>query len=142
MSKMLASSAIPSEPAIAKPSPCTAKLVAALRLFLVALLIGIAVLSPASLRAQSDNSSIAGVITDPSGATVGAAAVTVISEQTGAEHKTVSNKSGFYTIAGLAPGKYTVKVVAPGFDAITQHQQQPRPRDPSDSQHRARRRQR
>ncbi|NYF89255.1 carboxypeptidase regulatory-like domain-containing protein [Tunturiibacter empetritectus] len=89
------------------------------RLLFIALLIGIAAISSATLLAQSDNSSIAGVITDPSGAAVGAAAITVISEQTGAEHQTISNKSGFYTIAGLAPGKYTVKVVSPGFDTVT-----------------------
>lgn len=89
------------------------------RLLFLALMIGLAAITPATLLAQSDNSSIAGVITDPSGAEVGGAAITVTSEQTGAEHQTISNKSGFYTIAGLAPGKYTVKVVAPGFEAIT-----------------------
>ena len=31
----------------------------------------------------------------------------------------MSNRSGFYTIAGLAPGKYTVSVTAPGFSKVT-----------------------
>jgi len=74
---------------------------------------------PVALMAQSDNSSITGTITDPSGAVVDRAEITVISELTGAEHKTISNRSGFYTIAGLAPGKYTVKVVAPNFHTAT-----------------------
>jgi hypothetical protein len=89
------------------------------RLLLIVLLAGLPATTPATLLAQSDNSSIAGVITDPSGAVVGAASITVTSEQTGAERRTASNKSGFYTIAGLAPGKYTVRVVAPGFDMVT-----------------------
>jgi len=89
------------------------------RLLLLLVLVVMVAITPATLLAQSDNSSIAGVITDPSGAEVGGAAITVTSEQTGAEHLTMSNKSGFYTIAGLAPGKYTVKVVAPGFETIT-----------------------
>ncbi len=74
---------------------------------------------PVALMAQSDNSSITGTITDSSGAVVERAEITVISELTGAEHKTISNRSGFYTIAGLAPGKYTVKVVAPSFHMVT-----------------------
>ena len=61
---------------------------------LLALLICLATVGPAGLLAQSDNSSIAGTITDPSGAVVGQASITVTSEVTGAEHKTVSNKIG------------------------------------------------
>ncbi|WP_254063516.1 TonB-dependent receptor [Granulicella sp. S190] len=83
------------------------------------LLVSFATVSPSSLLAQSDNSAIAGTITDSSGAEVGQAEITVISEQTRAEHKTVSNRSGFYTIASLAPGKYTVRVVATGFSTVT-----------------------
>jgi hypothetical protein len=75
--------------------------------------------SPNTLQAQSDNSSIAGTITDPSGAVVGNASIVVTSELTGVEHKTESNRSGFYTIAGLAPGKYTVTVTAPAFKTVT-----------------------
>jgi hypothetical protein len=88
-------------------------------LMLVFLLVGMAIERPATLLAQSDNSSIAGTITDPSGAVVSGASITVISELTSAEHKTVSNRSGYYTIAGLAPGKYTVRVSAAGFSTVS-----------------------
>lgn len=74
---------------------------------------------PVAVLAQSDNSSIAGTITDSSGAVIAGAKISVISELTGAEHKTVSNASGFYTIAGLAPGKYTVIVTSAGFGKVT-----------------------
>lgn len=86
---------------------------------LLLLFVCAAVTRPALFMGQSDNSSIAGVITDPSGALVSNASVTVISEQTSVEHQTVSNGSGYYTIAGLAPGKYTVKVTASGFKDAT-----------------------
>jgi hypothetical protein len=88
-------------------------------LLLLLLLTGMVIARPVALIAQSDNSSITGTITDPSGAVVDRAEITVISELTGAEHKTISNRSGFYTIAGLAPGKYTIKVVAPSFHMVT-----------------------
>jgi hypothetical protein len=88
-------------------------------LVLILLLAGMGIARPVTLMAQSDNSSIAGVITDPSGALVDHATITVTSELTGAEHKALSNHSGFYTIAGLAPGKYTVTVVARGFRTVT-----------------------
>ena len=88
-------------------------------LLLMLLLAGMVAAHPLVLLAQSDNSSIAGTITDPSGAEIGHAAIIVTSELTGATHKTVSSTSGFYTIAGLAPGKYTVAVTAPGFRTVT-----------------------
>jgi hypothetical protein len=74
---------------------------------------------PVEVQAQSDNSSIVGTITDPSGALVASASLTITSEVTGVEHKTVTNRSGFYTIAGLAPGKYTVTVNSVGFNPET-----------------------
>jgi len=73
---------------------------------------------PIALRAQSDLSSISGTITDTSGAVVANAAVTLTSEATSAEHKTVTNQSGFYTVPGLSPGKYTLTVEAPGFEKL------------------------
>jgi hypothetical protein len=75
-------------------------------------------LSPRTLYAQSDNSSVVGTITDPSGALVGNATVTLISEATGAVHKTVTNSRGLYTIPSLAPGRYTITVDAPGFERL------------------------
>jgi hypothetical protein len=106
------------KPVLARPTRAAASFSRA-HLLLMLLLAGMVTAHPTALLAQSDNSSIAGMITDPSGAVVGEAEITVTSELTGAEHKTVSNRSGFYTIAGLAPGKYTVTVTAPGFSKVT-----------------------
>jgi len=83
------------------------------------LAIGTLISNPAALLAQSDNSSIAGTITDSTGAVIAGASITIMSELTKADRTTVSNQSGFYTVAGLAPGKYTITVSAAGFGTVT-----------------------
>ena len=65
--------------------------------------------------AQSDNSSISGVVKDPSGAVVANAKVTLKNESTAFERQATSNSGGFYTVTNIAPGYYTVTVEAPGF---------------------------
>ncbi len=61
---------------------------------------------------------VRGEVTDPSGATVAGATVLV----TGPDGKSINfatNKDGVYEATGLAPGAYTVKVVAEGFGLFT-----------------------
>jgi len=82
---------------------------------LLLLLVG---LLPVKLPAQSDLSSISGTVTDPSGAVVGDAIITLTSQSTGAIHKALTNRTGFYVIPGLAPGKYMIAVEAPGFEKL------------------------
>jgi len=69
--------------------------------------------------AQSDNSSISGIIKDPSGAAVANAKVAVINESTNFERLVTTNESGFYTATNISPGYYTVKVEAAGFKTAT-----------------------
>ncbi len=69
--------------------------------------------------AQSDNSSISGIVKDPSGAAVANAKVAVVNESTNFERLVTTNESGFYTATNIAPGYYTVKVEAPGFKTAT-----------------------
>jgi hypothetical protein len=59
-----------------------------------------------------------GQVTDPSGSTVGGAAV-LLTAPNGNSVDSVTNKDGFYEVTGLAPGTYTVKVVAEGFGLFT-----------------------
>ena len=82
------------------------------------LLPALTLVSPQPLRAQSDLSSIAGNISDASGALIPGAQVTVTDEATGAVHQAQTNGAGFYSIPGLAPGRYTVTVVATGFSKL------------------------
>ena len=81
--------------------------------------VSVGLLAPVPLVAQSDNSAITGTVTDPTGAVVRNANVTVTSEVTGADRRTVTNGSGLYSINGLAPGKYTVTITAAGFSTKT-----------------------
>lgn len=71
------------------------------------------------LLAQSDNSSISGVVKDPSGAVVSNAKVTLRNEDTSFERTTTTNDSGFYTVTNIAPGYYSVSVEATGFKKST-----------------------
>ena len=75
-------------------------------------------LAPLAATAQSDLGSISGTITDTSGALVGNASVKITSEGTGAVRTVRTNKSGFYTVPALAPGKYTITVEAAGFEKL------------------------
>jgi Carboxypeptidase regulatory-like domain len=77
---------------------------------------------PASLLAQIGKSGITGIITDPSGAVVPAATVTVENEASGVKWSTISTAAGLYIIRGLPPGSYTVTVDAHGFkEAVIAH---------------------
>jgi hypothetical protein len=69
--------------------------------------------------AQSDSSSISGVVKDSSGAVVANAKVNVRNEDTSFDRSATTNSSGFYTATNLAPGYYTVTVEAAGFKKST-----------------------
>ncbi|MBC7928359.1 MAG: TonB-dependent receptor, partial [Bryobacteraceae bacterium] len=71
------------------------------------------------LFAQSDNSSISGIVKDQTGASVVNAKVTVTNEATAFERIVNSNESGFYTVTNIPPGYYTVKVELAGFKTFT-----------------------
>ena len=73
--------------------------------------------SPVSLRAQGETTSaIVGAITDPSGAAVARATVTVTNREDGARRTLTSDTAGRFSFPQLKPGPYTVKVEAQGFE--------------------------
>lgn len=59
--------------------------------------------------------SFQGVVTDPQGATVPNATITLTSQETNVPRTATTSDSGAYSIPGLAPGRYTITVEAPGF---------------------------
>jgi outer membrane receptor protein involved in Fe transport len=65
--------------------------------------------------AQDATGKITGVVTDPSGAVVPNAKITVISSATNENYKAVTNSSGIYQILQLPIGLYRVAVEATGF---------------------------
>ena len=68
--------------------------------------------------AQVDTGSIAGSVTDSSGAAVPGATVTATSEATAAVRTVQSNGVGQFTLPGLPPGSYKVKVSSPNFKTL------------------------
>ena len=63
--------------------------------------------------------SIQGIVTDPSGAAVPQAKVTLRDTATSVVHETASTSSGEYQFTSLAPGRYQVSVSASGFAVLT-----------------------
>jgi hypothetical protein len=89
------------------------------RLLLILLL---AVMGRVAVYSQvSATAPIAGAVTDPTGAVVAGATVTIKNEATGAEFQAATASNGTFTVPALAAGTYRVTVVAPGFkQAIVQ----------------------
>ncbi len=65
--------------------------------------------------AQLDRGSITGVVTDPSGAAVPGAAVTIMHTGTGVKHETLTTSNGQYARPNLPVGEYQITISAPGF---------------------------
>jgi hypothetical protein len=74
-------------------------------------------LSSSFLLAQTNvgNGSIQGTVTDPSGAVVNAAKVTITEKSKGTAITVTSDSKGSYTSGALIPGSYVVRVEASGF---------------------------
>ncbi|PYV77870.1 MAG: hypothetical protein DMG97_00855 [Acidobacteria bacterium] len=68
-----------------------------------------------SASAQLPTSTLNGTVTDPQGAAVATAKVTLISQATGITRETTSDTRGFYTFANVEPDDYTVRVESPTF---------------------------
>jgi hypothetical protein len=67
---------------------------------------------------QAVYGSILGTITDPSGAAVANAKVTVTDQRKGTSDTTTTNDSGNYSVTHLIPDIYTVRVEGTGFKSI------------------------
>ena len=78
------------------------------------------VLAGTQALAQSDTSSISGTVTDPTGAVVPNAKVTVKNDATGQTRGVISNSVGAYTLTNIPSGSYTVTVEAQGFQTAVQ----------------------
>ena len=74
-------------------------------------------LSPRTLDAQTWNSRLEGVITDPSGGAIAGARVQLTNAATGQVCETETNQQGFYTFPLIPVGAYDLKATDPGFAA-------------------------
>ncbi len=67
----------------------------------------------------AQNARITGRVTDPSEAVVPGTEIKVINENTGIEHSTTSNESGYYVVPLLNPGTYRVTAQKEGFRPVS-----------------------
>jgi len=85
----------------------------------VLLILGIGMLGVPAFGQGSSN--IVGTVTDPSGAVVPNATVTVTNQSNGFVRSTTSTGAGTFLAAGLESGTYTVKIEARGFKTFQQN---------------------
>lgn len=88
------------------------------RVIFCMLLLHLALTVPGS--AQVNTASLTGIVTDPTGANVANAIVTVTNKATTVESTANTDESGYYTFASLPVGAYTLKVELEGFKRAVQ----------------------
>ena len=90
--------------------------------FLVILVCSFTLLSSGLLAAQATvaTGNIVGTVTDPSGAILAGAKVTITRVDTNQMIEIQTNSAGAYNSGALVPGKYKVQISAKGFNSISQ----------------------
>ncbi|HVZ15986.1 MAG TPA: carboxypeptidase-like regulatory domain-containing protein, partial [Terriglobales bacterium] len=76
---------------------------------------------PSPIAAQATSGTLTGVVTDPSGAVIPNATVTITDTLHGNSITTTSNAQGLFTRTQLANSRYNVSVSAPGFGTSQQN---------------------
>src|SRR5438270_5469114 len=87
---------------------------------LAILCLAVLVVSNVPAFGQAVYGSIIGTVTDPQGAAVPGAKVTVTDERKGTKDTATTNDTGNYSVTHLVPDTYTVRVEAPGFKVSEQ----------------------
>jgi hypothetical protein len=82
------------------------------------LLAGLLVLFPSVMAAQQITGTLTGIVTDSAGAVVPAADVALTNEASGSVLRTKTNGEGFFSIAGVFSGSYTLRITAQGFTTL------------------------
>jgi hypothetical protein len=81
----------------------------------------ILLLAATTAWAQAGRGGINGTVTDPSGAVVSGAKVTLTNSATGLTEHTVTTAAGLYTFVSLNPGEYRVTASQKSFETIAQN---------------------
>jgi hypothetical protein len=88
--------------------------------FLQLVVLGMMCLAAIWAQGESEGAALKGVVTDPSGAAVPNALVQV---QSGRFEKRIrTDENGGYLVSGLKEGKYTIRVIANGFDTAVRRE--------------------
>jgi hypothetical protein len=81
----------------------------------IARMLLLAALSSSAAAAQTTSATLSGVVFDEQRAVLRAAAIVLISLDTGAEREASSNDVGRFHPPGLVPGRYELRVTRSGF---------------------------
>jgi len=73
-----------------------------------------------TLPAQTNYGAVRGLVSDPQGAVLPNASVTLTNEQTKVIRASVTNIDGQYLFTAVDPGTYTITITAPGFQKLVQ----------------------
>src|SRR5712664_4098607 len=84
----------------------------------VIFLLTVSLLCVAPAIAQSPNSTINGLVLDPSGAAIAGAQIVVVNDATGVQYTAKTNGEGIYVVPNLPPGPYRIQVSNSGFKTI------------------------
>src|SRR5215469_16817301 len=83
-------------------------------------LVCLLVLACIGLHAQA-NSQLTGIVTDQTGAAMAGAHITLTDPATGSNSTTETGPTGLFTIAGLNPATYNLKVAVKGFQSYAEN---------------------
>src|SRR5262245_4377316 len=72
----------------------------------------------ASALAQTSRGTVSGIVSDPTGAVVPGATVTLTNDQTGVSRTTNTNGEGVYRFDAVDLGSYSLKIAATGFGNV------------------------
>ena len=80
-----------------------------------------ALLASNALLAQTNTASVSGLVTDPSGAVMVSASVSLVNTDTNVAQSTLTNQAGIYSFPALQPGVYRVSIKHTGFRETVQN---------------------
>src|SRR2546425_584543 len=83
----------------------------------VAILV-ISIFSASQAYTQVAGATVSGTVTDPSGAVIPNAQVSITDVATGVTRNVTTGGAGFYTAPNLLPGTYEIRITAPGFSTL------------------------
>ena len=69
---------------------------------------------------QSERGNISGIVTDPAGAAIGSAKLTIVHRDTNTASNVATTEGGEYNVPNLTPGTYRIEITAPGFKRVVQ----------------------
>jgi len=87
-------------------------------IFISTILICLLAMTPAHAQVSLSTGGISGTVSDPQGAAVPGAKITITNKELGTNQVLQSSSAGYFTIGALSPGNYIVRVEAPNFKTI------------------------